>query len=143
VIIPVVIFSAAFEITFYSISRSEILEGYKNEAVSLISLASQELRNPLYFLDLDGLEHTIQNIKLNPDIQSIYVMFPDGRIITDGTLENKHYNETLNDCLNIQAKRSPDRPLVEIGNNVLHVCAPIAITEKRNGKSRFFPRSIK
>jgi signal transduction histidine kinase len=57
-------------------------------------------------------------------------MFPDGRIITDGTLENKHYNERLNDCVNIQAKRSSDEPLVEIENNVLHVCAPIVITEK-------------
>ena len=130
IIIPVIIFSAAFEITFYFLSRNGILEEYKNEAISLISLASQELRNPLYFLDLDGLEHTIQNIKLDPHIQSVYVTFPDGRIITDGTLENKHYNETLNDCINEQAKGSPDKPLVGIKNDVLHVCAPITITEK-------------
>jgi hypothetical protein len=130
VIIPVVIFSAAFEITFYFISRNSILEEYKNEALSLISLASKELRNPLYFLDLDGLEHTIQNIKLNPHIQSVYVMFPDGRIITDGSSENKHYNETLNDCINVQDKRAPNEPLVQIRNDVLHVCAPITITEK-------------
>ena len=130
VVIPVVIFSVVFEITFYSISRNEILEAYKNEAVSFISLASRELRNPLYFLDLDGLEHTIQNIKQNPDIQSVYVMFPDGRIITDGTLENKHYNETLNDCINTQARISPDEPLVEIKNDVLHACTPIVLTEK-------------
>ena len=130
IIIPVVIFSAVFEITFYSISRNQILEGYKNEAVSLTSLASQQLRNPLYFLDLDALGHTIQSVKLNPDIQSVYVMFPDGRIITDGTLENKHYNEKLNDCLNIQARRSPDESLVKIENDVLHVCAPIVNTEK-------------
>ena len=51
IIIPVIIFSAAFEITFYFLSRNGILEEYKNEAISLISLASQELRNPLYFLD--------------------------------------------------------------------------------------------
>jgi signal transduction histidine kinase len=130
VVIPVVIFSVVFEIAFYSISRNEILEAYKNEAVSFISLASRELRNPLYFLDLDGLEHTIQNIKQNPDIQSVYVMFPDGRIITDGTLENKHYNETLNDCINTQARISPDEPLVEIKNDVLHACTPIVLTEK-------------
>jgi signal transduction histidine kinase len=130
VVIPVVIFSIVFEITFYSISRNEILEGYKNEAVSFISLASRELRNPLYFLDLDGLEHTIQNIKQNPNIQSVYVMFPDGRIITDGTLENKQYNKRLNDCINTQARRSPDEPLVEIKNDVLHACAPIVLTEE-------------
>ncbi len=129
-VIPVVIFSVVFEITFYSISRNEILEAYKKESVSFISLASRELRNPLYFLDLDGLEHTIQSIKENPDIQSVYVTFPDGRIITDGTLENKHYNETLNDCINTQARRSSDEPLIEIKDNVLHACAPIVLTEK-------------
>ena len=129
-VIPVVIFSVVFEITFYSISRNEILEAYKKESVSFISLASRELRNPLYFLDLDGLEHTIQSIKENPDIQSVYVTFPDGRIITDGTLENKHYNETLNDCINTQTRRSSDEPLVEIKGDVLHACAAIVLTEK-------------
>ena len=130
VVIPVVIFSVVFEITFYSISRNEILEAYKEESVSFISLASRELRNSLYFLDLDGLEHTIQSIKENPDIQSVYVTFPDGRIITDGTLENKHYNETLNDCINTQARTSSDEPLIEIKNDILHACAPIVLTEK-------------
>ena len=130
VVISVVIFSAIFEITFYSISRNEILERYKDEAVSLTLLASRELRNPLYFLDLDEIEHAIQNIKQNPDVQSVYVMFPDGRIITDGTMENKYYNQTLNDCLNIHDRISPDEPLVKIENDVLHVCVPIIITEK-------------
>ena len=130
VVISVVIFSAIFEITFYSISRNEILERYKDEAVSLTLLASRELRNPLYFLDLDEIEHAIQNIKQNPDVQSVYVMFPDGRIITDGTMENKYYNQTLTDCLNIHDRISPDDPLVKIENDVLHVCIPIIITEK-------------
>ena len=130
VVIPVVVFSVSFEIAFYSITRDKMLEAYKNEAVSLVSLASSELRNPLYFLDLDGLEHAVQNIKQNPSIRSVYVMFPDGRIITDGTPENKNYNKTLNDCLNVQASRPPDEPLVGIENDVLHVCAPVVITEK-------------
>ncbi|HEX6645602.1 MAG TPA: HAMP domain-containing sensor histidine kinase [Nitrososphaeraceae archaeon] len=130
VVISVVIFSAIFEITFYSISRNEILDRYKDEAVSLTLLASRELRNPLYFLDLYEIEHAIQNIKQNPDVQSVYVMFPDGRIITDGTMENKYYNQTLNDCLNIHDGISPDEPLVKIENDVLHVCIPIIISEK-------------
>jgi methyl-accepting chemotaxis protein len=130
VVIPVVIFSAVFEIAFYSITRDKMIEAYKDEVVSFVSLASSELRNPLYFLDLDGLEHAVRNIKQNPNVQSAYVMFPDERIITDGTPENKNYNKTLNDCLNIQANRPADEPLVEIENDVLHVCAPVAITEK-------------
>jgi signal transduction histidine kinase len=131
VVIPVVIFSVVFEITFYSISRNEILEAYKKEAISLISLASRELRNPVYRLDLDGVEHTIQNIKQNPDIQSVYVTFPDGRIITDGTSENKHYNKTLSDCIDTQGGRSsPYEPLVEIKNDVLQACAPVVLSEK-------------
>jgi signal transduction histidine kinase len=96
----------------------------------LISLASRELRNPLYRLDLDALEHTIQNIKQNRDIQSVYVTFPDGKIIADGTSENKHYNKTLSDCIDTQARRSPYEPLVEIKNDVLRVCAPVVLTER-------------
>ena len=130
VVISVVIFSAIFVITFYSISRNDILERYKDEAVSLTLLASHELRNPLYFLHLDEIEHVIQNIKQNPDVQSVYVMFPDGRIITDGTMGNRYYNQTLNDCLNVRDRISPDEPLVKIDNYVLHVCIPIIISEK-------------
>jgi signal transduction histidine kinase len=107
-----------------------MLDAYRDEAVSLVSLASSELRNPLYFLDLDGLEHAVQNIKQDPNVQSVYVMFPDGRIITDGTPENKNYNKTINDCLNIEASRPSGEPLVEIENDVLRVCAPVVITEK-------------
>jgi signal transduction histidine kinase len=130
VIVPIILFSVLFEITFYFISRNEIIERYKEEAVSLISLAAQELRNPLYYLDLDGLEHSIKNIKQNPNIKSVYVMFSDGRIITDGTSENKRYNQTLNDDFDIKSKKSPDKLLVEIGKDVLHVYAPVVITEK-------------
>ena len=80
-------------------SSNTILESYKQQAVSLINFGAQQVRNPLYFLDLDGLERTINSIKQDHDIQSIYVMFPDGRVITDGTRENKYYNQTLNDNL--------------------------------------------
>jgi signal transduction histidine kinase len=128
--VPIILFSVLFEITFYFISRNEIIERYKEEAVSLISLAAQELRNPLYYLDLDGLEHSIKNIKQNPNIKSVYVMFSDGRIITDGTSENKRYNQTLNDDFDIKSKKSPDKLLVEIGKDVLHVYAPVVVTEK-------------
>jgi signal transduction histidine kinase len=130
VIVPIILFSVLFEITFYFISRNEIIERYKEEAVSLISLAAQELRNPLYYLDLDGLEHSIKNIKQNPNIKSVYVMFSDGRIITDGTSENKRYNQTLNDDFDIKSKKSPDKLLVEIGKDVLHVYAPVVVTKK-------------
>jgi signal transduction histidine kinase len=128
--VPIILFSVLFEITFYFISRNEIIERYKEEAVSLISLAAQELRNPLYYLDLDGLEHSIKNIKQNPNIKSVYVMFSDGRIITDGTSENKRYNQTLNDDFDIKSKKSPDKLLVEIGKDVLHVYAPVVVAEK-------------
>jgi signal transduction histidine kinase len=129
VIVPIILFSVLFEITFYFISTNEIIQRYKEEAVSLISLAAQELRNPLYYLDLDGLEHSIKNIKQNPNIKSVYVMFSDGRIITDGTSENKRYNQTLNNDFDIRSKKSPDKLSVEIEKDVLHVY-PVVVSEK-------------
>jgi len=116
--------------TFYFISRNEILESYKQEAVTLINFASQQLRNPLYFLDLDGLEHTIHSIKQNRNIQSVYVMHPDGRVITDGTPENRYYNQKLNDEFGMKSGRSLNKLLVEIDKDRLHVSAPVIITDK-------------
>ena len=114
-------------------SSNTILESYKQQAVSLINFGAQQLRNPLYFLDLDGLERTINSIKQDHDIQSIYVMFPDGRVITDGTRENKYYNQTLNDEFGIKSRKSADNLLVEIDKDYLHVFAPVVITENIGG----------
>jgi signal transduction histidine kinase len=106
------------------------LESYKQQAISLINFGAQQLRNPLYLLDLDGLERTIDSIKQNHNIQSVYVMYPDGRVITDGTSENKYYNQTLNDEFGIKSRKLADNSLVEIDKDHLHVFAPVAITEK-------------
>jgi hypothetical protein len=62
VIVPIVIFSAVFETTFYLISRNKILERYKDQAISLITYASHELENPLYFLGYYVLSKILNRI---------------------------------------------------------------------------------
>jgi signal transduction histidine kinase len=57
-------------------------------------------------------------------------MHPDGRVITDGTPENRYYNQTLNDEFGLKSLRSPDKLLAETDKDGLHVSAPVIITGK-------------
>lgn len=83
----------------YSIFKEKLIQERVEEAESLIGLASEEIKNPLYFLELNKLNNIIQNIKKNPNVLSVYIMDSSGRVITDGTPENKFYNQILNDDL--------------------------------------------
>ena len=57
-------------------------------------------------------------------------MHPDGRVITDGTPENRYYNQMLNDEFGMKSIRSPNKLLVEIDKDGLHVSAPVFITDR-------------
>ena len=57
-------------------------------------------------------------------------MHPDGRVITDGTPENRYYNQMLNDEFGMKSVRSLDKLLVEIDKDGLHVSAPVFITDR-------------
>ncbi|MCX9011433.1 MAG: PAS domain S-box protein [Candidatus Methanoperedens sp.] len=113
----------------YSIFKEKLIEERIEEAESLIDLSSKEISNPLYFLELDKLNDIIRNIKKNPNILSVYIMDSSGRVITDGTTENRFYNQTLEDNLSKRSIHSSEL-LAEIKNGTLQVSAPAVINEK-------------
>lgn len=129
VIIPIILSIAIFGTTSYFIFKEELIEARTEEATSLITLASEEVRDPLYFLDLEKLKEIIQNIKENPNVESVYIMTPEGRVITDGTDENKFYNQNLKDEFSKKSIKS-DELLVEVEKDVLQISTPVIITEK-------------
>lgn len=123
---PTIIFAIAAESALYVATETNIIESHKSEAVSVVNLATKELANPVYFLDVDRINTIIQNVKLNPDFKSVYILRPDGRVIADGTSENEMYGQKLDDAFT-QRALAAEGPLVEIENKVMHVSAPIAV----------------
>ncbi len=128
-IVPVIISMILIGGISYAIYKDQLIHQRINEATSLIVLSSEEIKNPLYFIQLDKLNIIIGNIKKNPNVIAVYIMDPEGRIITDGTPENKLYNQTLKDVIGERTEKSGEL-MVHIGKDVLHISAPVVVTEK-------------
>jgi len=128
-IIPVLLSMALFGAISYTLFKQELIKERTEEATSLIILSSDELRNPLYFLELNRLNDIISNLKKNPNIISVYIFDPDGKVITDGTQENKFFNQIQSDDFSKKAIKS-DGILVEIHHDVLKISSPVTIKER-------------
>lgn len=79
----------------YTIYKDHFIDQRIEEARSLAMLSSEEMKNPLYFVQLDKLNNIIGNIKENTNVISVFVLGTDGRVITDGTHENRKSFEFL------------------------------------------------
>ncbi len=126
---PVILSMIFFGILSYSIFKEQLVEERIEDATFLISTSAEEIKNPLYFLELNKLNDIVNHIKKNPNILSVYIMDSRGRVITDGTPENKLYNQTLNDDFSKKSIMSREISS-EINKDILHVSAPIIISEK-------------
>jgi PAS domain S-box-containing protein len=129
VIVPVILSMAVFGTVSYSIYKEKLIEERIQEATSLLELVAEEIKNPLYFLEINKLNSIIQNIKKNPNVISVYILDINGRVITDGTLENPLFNKKLEDGFTIRSFSS-DKIEYSISKDVLQVSAPSFIHEK-------------
>ncbi|MDD5474231.1 MAG: HAMP domain-containing sensor histidine kinase [Candidatus Methanoperedens sp.] len=128
-IVPVVLSLAVFGSVSYGIFKEKLIQERTEEAKYFTEHFSDDIKNPLYFLELDKLNILVNNLKKNPHVLSVYVMDSNGRVITDGTPENKFYNQTLNDEFSKKCIKCNEM-FVEIDNNILHISAPEIITER-------------
>ena len=129
VILPIVIFAATYEITLYYIITDQIVDLTLSEATSLVELVSKELRNPMYFFDVSETNNIIKNLQLHPEIESVYVLFPDGRVFADGTKENLMFNKFLKDEF-IQNSIVSNELMFTTEGDFLRIAAPIVIDKK-------------
>jgi signal transduction histidine kinase len=129
IIIPILIFATTYQISVFYIIENQTKELTLSEATSLIKLGSQEIRNPLYFLDVDATNEIIKNIELHPEVISISVLFPDGRIFTDGSSDNPNFNQIHQDKFTQESIKS-NEIIYHFHEDYISISAPIVITEK-------------
>ncbi len=128
-IVPVILSMVVFGSVSYEIYKEQLIKERIEEATFIIDLSSEEIKNPLYFLELNRLNDIINNIKKNPDVLSVFILDSRGRVITDGTPENRYYNQSMDDNFSKKSIRSKV-VLSEINKDMLQVSAPIIIKEK-------------
>jgi signal transduction histidine kinase len=83
-----------FSYATYVQSTNQAVQNGKNEAISVVDLAVERLKDKMYYFNVDGVNEIIANLQYNPDFRNVYVLYPDGRIMTDGTKENLLYGQT-------------------------------------------------
>ena len=129
VIIPIIVFVSIFPVAFSIIVSDQLIETRKNEVISIIKLASDEMKNPVYFSDVDALSEITDNLKMNYPIKSIYILSTDGKIITDGTSSNPLFNQIPDDEFIKNSINSTQIHILVLGNTI-QASSPIIISEK-------------
>jgi len=129
IVIPIIIFAVTYQISVFYIIENQTKELTLSEATSLIKLGSQVIRNPLYFLDVDATNEIIKNMVLHPEVISVQVLFPDGRVFTDGSSGNPNFNEIPDDKLTQKSIES-NEIIHEFHKDIIRISSPIIITEK-------------
>lgn len=69
--------------------ESELLESMAKETVFLVG-------NPLYLFDLSGLRRIISSVRLGQNVDLAWVLDTEGRVITDGSVDNPLRNRKPN-----------------------------------------------
>ncbi len=127
--VPVILSMIFYGNISYEIYKEQLIKGRIQEAIYLTDLSAEEIKNPLYFLEIDKLNNIIRNIKKNNNVLSVYILDASGKVVTDGTYENKYYNLPLNDDFSIRSIKSTEL-ISEINEDVLRTSAPVIITRK-------------
>jgi len=125
----VLFFAVGYQSVFYFQIQKNIVDSRVSEASSIIQLSGNEMRDSVYFLDYESINLQLNNLKKNPLISNVLVMYPDGRVISDGTESNEQFNMvTKNDF--IKTSIGSDIIHVEIEQNMIQLVIPIIIVDK-------------
>ena len=87
------------------------------------------MRNPMDQLDFDALNEIVDNLEEDENIRQVLVLFPDGRLLTDGTDSDYNYGTTFEDKF-IQNAITSNEESVIIENNIIRVSNSIILNEK-------------
>lgn len=115
-----------------SFLESKLLSQLEEEGRLLVSTLTENLTNPVYFLDIETINELLSTIKAVEDIQYAYLLDPQGKVLTDGTDENTLLGLHLTDEFSPGAVQARGL-LVQRGERSLDISCPIKISEKLLG----------
>jgi signal transduction histidine kinase len=131
----VVVMVGIFFVFALRVYESEEKKDFELRAVSLASLLGRSTTNPVYHLRFDELRLLLANVLGQSEVLYVFAYDKEGRIVADGTKENRYFNTILDDGLHSNAIRS-EKLLIQykeedLGNlgNILDVAQPIFLTD--------------
>lgn len=128
-IIPIIIATSLTSIIIAEFTTRELFDSAISKIKSLCDLTESEMRNPMNNLDVDELNELIDNLETEKNILQVLVLFPDGRLFTDGTDDDYNFGKVLEDEF-IQTSILEDKEMLLVEDDVIHASKPIMLNEK-------------
>ena len=125
-----------FSMTGAMAMEKSLLEQLGKRSALLTKLLSDQLKNPLYQLDMEGIRDILQSTLEREDVLYAYVYDPSGHILHDGS-ENEILllDLMLEDEVSRKAVRA-DQFLIQTTDAILDAAMPIRIEGERLGGVR-------
>lgn len=128
-IIPLIISTLIISgIIAYFISN-ELFDSTLSKIEALCDLAESQMQNPMNNLDVDELNEIIDNLENEENIIQVLVLFPDGRLLTDGTDDDFNYGKIIEDDF-VQMAIFENDKMIMIEDSVIYASKPISLNEK-------------
>ena len=128
-IIPIIIATSLTSIIIAEFTTRELFDSAISKIKALCDLTESEMRNPMNNLDVDELNELIDNLETEKNILQVLVLFPDGRLFTDGTDDDYNFGKVLEDAF-IQTSILEDKEMLLVEDDVIHASKPIMLNEK-------------
>ena len=129
VILPVIISTSLSAAIISEITSDQFFELTISKVQSLSKLTESEMRNPMDQLDFDALNEIVDNLEEDENILQVLVLFPDGRLLTDGTDYDYNYGTTFEEKFIQNAITSNDETTI-VEDDMIRVSYPITLNEK-------------
>lgn len=117
----------AISILEYYVTTSNLIDSALDDTIQLTAFIANEMRNPMYNLDVDKLNDIIDNLEQKEGVSQALVLFPDGRVLTDGS-DNDYYGLVSDDDF-LLTSLSSDTFQTKVIDDYIRISMPIYLNE--------------
>lgn len=137
VLIAVLLTAFTVAIALYNIKTQETVTRQRllDKAIAMTSLLSAGAADALARGEILDVKFLLTDVLAQNDVRYVYVFDPAGRILTDGTTENPHHLQTLDDPVSLRAV-AVDSLMMQFRDDVLDVSKIIAVNRQKFGGVR-------
>ncbi|WP_428326319.1 ATP-binding protein [Nitrosopumilus sp.] len=129
VILPLIISTLVSAAIISEITSEQFFKLTISKVQALSKLTESEMRNPMDQLDVDALNEIVDNLEEDQSVLQVLVLFPDGRLLTDGTDYDFNYGTTFEDEF-IQNAITSNEEEIMIENDMIRISNSIILNER-------------
>jgi PAS domain S-box-containing protein len=130
-----IVFGATTTVINFRTQRDNIRHRLFEKATGMVAILAASATDPLAILDVSRLRSFLADALEQEEVKYAYVFDSEGRILTDGTRQNRFQDQRFLDPLSVNAVAAESR-LIQLEEDVLDVTEPIYLGTSKIGGIR-------